>query len=269
MKNKVVLKTETYMSEQNLVLPVDTQRFLYDLVDEFQTFPDTDLLSFTNGTNDIPFSMCVELTFFNSTSIQFIISKRLDNALIPSGAEWQVYLTSDERVGIALFDKDHLSAASINISSSTNVALIQNTKYNIVFTYDGSTLASGIKIYVNGVSVGVTGATAGIYTKMPLDAGGASTAADVVIGKALFSSGAKFHGYVHGISIFHEELNQDQVTSLNNRAAPTSVGNCIWYNKQGDKAVWDGTNWNTKDWSRNSNLLTVSSNQEKSDKKDS
>lgn len=121
------------------------------------TIPDTNLLSFTDGINDIPFSFVVSVKQ-TATGTNFIFSKL--NALVSIDQEYAVYIFNNKiRFGLLTNGSNYLTA-----EASSTLAL--NTWYSVVCTYDGSKTFSGLKVYINGVLQTVTSLGTGIYTGM-------------------------------------------------------------------------------------------------------
>ena len=127
-------------------------------------FIDYNDFSFTNGTNDVPFtiSIWINATSFASTFGNWIFNKRGDT----TNQEYQLYIESSGRL---VFQKFSLGAGASGIQdiSSTTVALIAtNTWYNIIITDSGSGNINDCKIYLNGSLLAVTRTTTGTYVRM-------------------------------------------------------------------------------------------------------
>jgi hypothetical protein len=123
--------------------------------------------SFNNANNDLPFSLAFIL---NQPSSKFatIFSKR-DTA----PAEYQLTMSTSQKLTLELYSGG-TTAVRFNTTSLDSVILNQN---NIVcVTYDGSGLASGIKIYINNILSAQVNTTTGSYVKMN------STSSNVYLG---------------------------------------------------------------------------------------
>jgi len=117
---------------------------------------DTNFLSFTDGVNDIPFTMIFSVKQ-TATGANFIFSKTSTTGTI---REYGV-LIFNNKIRVSIFTN---STNFLNVDGNTTLTL--NTWYNIVVTYDGSKLFSGIKIYINDVMSTITNLSSGTYTGM-------------------------------------------------------------------------------------------------------
>jgi len=113
-------------------------------------------LSFGNGTTDNPFSISL---WFNMDVVKntFFMHKRESNAV----AEYQVFYYSGS-LGFWLFSNNSIAN---RIEVNYPFTPTASTWYNLIVTYDGSGLASGLSMYLNNVNVG-TASTSGTYIAM-------------------------------------------------------------------------------------------------------
>ena len=120
---------------------------------------DDDLLSFGNSITDSPFSIGAWL-FMNSSNRFRIISKQRD----ASNAEWIFTTTAGDVLLFQMYD----GGASDAIGRSYSVPLsgMTNTWIYITMVYDGTGVAGGIKLYINGTQVDDTLNNAGSYVAM-------------------------------------------------------------------------------------------------------
>lgn len=118
------------------------------------TVPDTNLFSFTNGANDLPFTISVWLytTSYSANGNRFL-SKRTD-----PNPEW---LCTSNSTATSMVLHSELSGANIK-SITTSNALSLNTWNHLVISYNGSVG----KIYINGAEVTTTTNITGSYTRM-------------------------------------------------------------------------------------------------------
>lgn len=111
--------------------------------------------SFTNGVNDVPFSISAWINFDSLTGVQFIVSK------------WQ---TVGSNEWLCAWNSTFLTIVTAIPGSSSLIRAnytfvpVLNKWYHLVFSYNGSGLSSGFDIYVNGVKVSAD--KAGSYTGM-------------------------------------------------------------------------------------------------------
>jgi hypothetical protein len=119
------------------------------------TIPDTNFLSFTDGLNDIPLTIVASVRQTDS-GVNFIFTKfnNLNNR------EYAFFIANNKVRFLCVSGNTNFLRAEGNTSLSLNMW------YNLVVTYDGSKLFSGIKIYVNGVEQTLTNLNVGTYTGM-------------------------------------------------------------------------------------------------------
>lgn len=136
----------------------------------YVTISDSDDLSFTDGVTDLPFSttFLIKFSSFDNTNGLWVINKRDDSAI---NSEYQI--TFKDGFNIFLFKK---TSPSDHIRRSYVFTPTLNQIYHLTATYDGSETHAGIKLYLDGVSVG-TSSLSGTYTGM------SNTSSPVEIGK--------------------------------------------------------------------------------------
>jgi len=106
---------------------------------------------------------------------------------------------------------------NLQINNSTDKMIVDSTTAitsglkHIVLTYDGSTDANGVKIYINGVSdtISIVSNTFG---------GGLTTSAPFTIGNPIVGSNY-FNGIVDEFGVWDKELTASEVTELYNSGA--------------------------------------------------
>jgi len=130
----------------------------------YANFIDYNDFSFTNGINDVPFtiSVWVNATSFASSVGNWLFNKRGDTANL----EYQLLILNTGRL---YFEKYSLGLPSSGVQSifSTTVPLIStNTWYNIIVADSGSGNINDCKIYLNGSLLSVTRTTTGTYVRM-------------------------------------------------------------------------------------------------------
>ena len=118
----------------------------FDGTNDYISIPDTDDLSFGDGTNDSPFSISAWVNMADASDFQ-VITKGVYN----TDGEWRFYTYSDGTIALALYDEN---VASCYVGRRYITALGQNIWIHIVATYSGLGFGGtpyGIKLYVNGV----------------------------------------------------------------------------------------------------------------------
>ena len=121
---------------------------------------DSDDFSFTNGTNDLPFSISFWANF-GSGGTCWILSKRD----ISTNAEYQVVFANGSLFGMNIFSQGGNQvyiAATTPFSPSTG----GTTWQHFAVTYDGSETFIGVKMYIDGVSQTLTNTSSGTYLGM-------------------------------------------------------------------------------------------------------
>lgn len=166
---------------------------------------DNNDFSFTNGTNDLPFSISFKINF-SALGDQWIVNKR--NA---TGAtdEWQViyYLG---KISLFLFS----NSGSAYIVSEYTFTPTTGVDYTFAFTYAGDG-ASGLKVYRDGVLRTTTNTTFGSYTKMP------NGTAPVTIGAQGWNlSAGRLTAKLKELYFFNSELTPTDVTYLQTNNYP-------------------------------------------------
>lgn len=169
---------------------------------------DNDLLSFTDGVNDVPFTINV-WTYYHSLNTDFgnwLINKRLTGVL----DEYQfVYSRS---LNAVMFDKISQGSSGNRVRTQSSVAPALSTWEMWTITSDGTKF--GQKIYRNGVDVTASNIETGTYVKMN------NTSAQVTMGVMGWNksyAGGKHKGKIDEVSLFNgTELTPTEITDLYN-----------------------------------------------------
>lgn len=168
---------------------------------------DSDDFSFTNGSNDLPFSVSMWVNF-DAVSNAWFMDKRTSG-----NDEWQItyYLG---KLNMALFSA---GATSVYLYGTYTVSLSASTWYHIAFTYDGSGTFAGINFYLDGVNQTLTDESVGTYAGM--------TNGTAPLRLGTFTSGFSFNGKMDEAHIWkNRELTAAQVTDIYNTE---NAGNSI------------------------------------------
>jgi hypothetical protein len=205
-KNGTLIGTPTFSSGKNN-LGID---FGNNADDNGVEIADNNDFTFTNGTNDLPFtiSFWVRLSGYGPILSMFI-GKRNSGV---GNAEYQLaYATSVERFSFVLFN--HNTTGLIGPRSDFKPNL--NQWYHVVLTYNGSALVSGLKMYIDN-NLQMASTTSGTYTKM------INSNTIVRIGSSGFESpaNAKHRGMIDEVAIWKDrELTGAEVAQLYNAGA--------------------------------------------------
>lgn len=176
----------------------------YDRID----IDNTSLLSFTDGSNDLPFSISLWAYFTAFSSFGNMLVNKRSN--VAGSDEWQVRLRPD-KVMFYKVDKNSAGANYQGVIMTNTVSL--NQWYHIVVTDNGSKSEAGMKIYVNGVEQSITSFSSGTYTGMAL---GTHL---VRVGQAGWTTGTgnEHSGYIDSLSVWRgRELSGYEVGLLYN-----------------------------------------------------
>jgi hypothetical protein len=166
--------------------------------------PNNSLLSFTDGTNDVPFTINM-WTYYYSFSLtgNWLFNKRQ----LGSINEWQLIYGG----GSVQFTKFSQGATPNRVTTLSNVAPSLSTWEMWTISSDGTKF--GDKIYRNGVDVTASSTEFGTYVKMN------NTLAIVRMGNAGWttSNSLKHRGLIDEVSLFKgTELTPTEITDLYN-----------------------------------------------------
>ena len=182
------------------------------------------------------FSISAWVKRVGSGTTQFIFSKATNSSPYTG---YSIYINPSNQIASninILYSSNHLS---VNGNSTLN------TSWNhVCVTYDGSSNASGIKLYVNGSeettsSTGQASITGTLSNSHPVNIG------------ARNSSDLFFEGQLDGVSIFNYALSASQVTTLYGSSS-TGIGNPmslspkpVAYYPLGDQDAFNGASYLT------------------------
>jgi len=169
--------------------------------------PDTTALSFTDGSNDISFSinLWVYFTGFSSTG-NWLLNKR---GGVDADREWQLYYdTVAGRLTMTKYSQGQIANLQTIVATSP---FVTGQWYNITITDDGTGTYAGMKMYINEVLQTTTDTSVGTYIRM---LNGTSIAR---IGQVANATGATtaHQGYIEDVSVWKNRvLTQADVTYL-------------------------------------------------------
>jgi len=164
------------------------------------TVADDDKLSFTDGVDDLPFSIGFWLKS-GTTQTGSIVSKNNSSTVY----EWVVQYTSGPYIRIGIFTN---GGSSNYIRGYTASTIPSNEWVHVAFTYDGSADATGINAYINGVVSNGLRDEVGTYTGM------SNTGAPVWIGRSSTAGYLAAGNQLRQLSIFNRELTASEVAQL-------------------------------------------------------
>lgn len=198
-----------------------TSIVLSNAADCYQTETARSNFSFNSGGNDLPFT--VELWFKLNTGAlnRWMFGKRNATA----DREYDGEIDTSNRLTFSVYTA---GGVTNYLRIRTNSGLTAGQWYHIVYTYSGSELASGMKIYVNGVQQATTSIGAGSYTGMT------TYSTPFVLGNLNRSQSQAVQGQFDQLTIWSRELSQDDVTNVYNSGTPkqrTTIVNTIYETK--------------------------------------
>lgn len=161
--------------------------------------------SFTDGVNDKPFSVKFNI---NPTSLagRGVIVGKIVTGATDLKNEWIVFLLSGK---IALYLRDKADTSK-QLYVYQTTPLVSGAWKTVVITYDGSKLASGIKINIDDSFVATTDASALPYTGMR------PSRRLLVVGnnEAEFGTADRLAAKVDEVYIFENVITSDEITYL-------------------------------------------------------
>jgi len=133
-----------------------------------------------------------------------------------------------------------------------------NTWHHCVCTYDGTSDANKMIIYVDN-SVAGTGTASSTGTR--------NTQVPIGIGTLSANNNWRLNGQMDEVAIWDSELSASEVSEIYNGGAPidlTSYSPLLWW-RMGDGATWDTTNWSFPDLG-SAGIGATSANMEEGDR---
>ncbi len=186
----------TAIDQNPYPLPADAGYAMsFDGVSNQIVIPDGDEFSFGNTTTDQPFSAEAWVNFATLGTNQAIISKRQNGV----NREYRLSLTSLNEIEVLFFDESNtgqLEAQTGPINIGTN------EWHHIAFTYDGSSIASNIQIYLDGLNIASTPANI-LYTAM------SNTPADLELG--IDAGLIPLNGQLDEVRLWNIELGENNI----------------------------------------------------------
>lgn len=195
--------------------------------------------SFTDGSgNDSAFSISAWVKLDSNAKVRVAAKGNM---------EWLFGTDSSSRFNIILWSNSSTGAYLQRYSTS----LSTNVWHNIAVTYDGSNLASGIKLYKAGNEVSSTDGSLGTYAGMAFEQG------SLRIGSWEFNNSV-MNGLVDEVAVFDYELNASQVSDIYNSGVPTNISSLspIGWWRMGDDNGATGTTITDQGSGGNNGTLT-------------
>lgn len=182
--------------------------FYFDNANDYIEIPDSNSLSFGNGTSDSPFSISL---YFKKTIAgtdglfekgRYALNGEYELSINPSN--FVLFVVTDDSTD------GYLGRTTSTIASNIGEWV------HIVATYDGSGLNSGLVIYVNGVRRDTTNFSGGTYVAMENGAGNARIGLKE-------NTGYYAGGNMSNVSIIGKALSPCEVQELYNDGSPVDI----------------------------------------------
>jgi surface protein len=184
----------------------------FDGVNGFLSVLNSADFSMTDGVNDVPYSISFWVKFDTTIIDQWFINKWAGIGQ----REWIVALNSSGNLAWIISD----GSGSNYIRSDYAWSPTLSTWYHLVFTYDGSTLDTGLKTYINGSIVSAAQSTVGTYT------GTVNTGFNTIIGEDPSTTSANLDGQMDELHLWKgRELTAAKVLDIYNTE---NAGNTIF-----------------------------------------
>ena len=211
----------------------------FDGVDDYLNLGDSNDFSFGDGSTDSPFSVSMWVKL-NATATQAFFVKATS-----SDKEYHILSGANQKLRIRLYDE----STGGHIQTQVDALLTTGSWNHYVFTYDGSSNKTGLKIYVNASLVAQTLSSSGSYTAME------NTTSALRIASSEQNS-FYLNGDIDEVALFDIELSSSQITDIYNSGTPTDL--TLHAGLEGYWRMGDGATYPTiPDESSNSNNGTM------------
>jgi hypothetical protein len=214
--------------------------FDFDGNNQYLQVPDSNDLSFGNGSTDSPFSISAWVNMDSNASFRIV------NKYDAPNYEYQFDTSASGELRFFVLD-------GTGYRGRTGSTLNTSQWYHVVATYSGvggTNAQNGTKIYVNGANVVGSTSTFGSYTAM------SNTTAPVYIGRIATSYS---NGRISNAAIFNTELSSTQVQTIYNNGAPNDISSLspvAWW-KLNAEDVFAYPNWVIRDSAGSNNGASV------------
>ena len=182
---------------------------------------DQDDFSFTNGSNDLAFSLSAwaYVDDVSSDNGPFITK-----ALVSGGSDGLEYIFKHAEGKLRIFLYTSPGTGNRITLETDSVVLTDQTWHQVVMTYSGNKSSSGISVYVDGTQITSTNTAfnAGTYTGM------VNQTTPLILGKTHNdppSAGQAFEDRLADICVFNKELSSAEVTELYNSGKVMNIRN--------------------------------------------
>ncbi len=178
----------------------------FDGTDDHVEIADDDIFSFTDGANDLPFSVQAWIMIGNIAADEGSIVGKFNGN---TASEW-LFWQDNGKLRVNLYT---IKSTKYIRNTTNNVVLSNNTWHHVAATYDGSKDKDGLKLYVDGVlAASFPEASAGgnVYTGMANQDTAVRIGGDV-------SNALRFEKKIANVALFNKELTATEITELYNK----------------------------------------------------
>ena len=197
--------------------------------------------SFTNGSNDLPFSLSlwVYVGDISSDDGPFI-----SKANFTTGGNEFIFKHANGKLQFFLYDNISSAAGDSIRTQAPSATLSDATWHHVVATYSGNGSQTGIKVYTDGSQTTSTQSANGSYSRLR------NTSTPVVIGATqdLANANRVFEDRIADCVVFNKELSLEEVVELYNSRKVVNVrnhsafANVVSWWKMGDDQDTAGSN---------------------------
>lgn len=214
--------TDISESLDTIVKPVNEKAVQLDGVDDYLLVADSDNLSFTDGAQDLPFSISAWVYVGDSASDNGPFVAKAD---INSGDTEFIFKHANGVLQMFIYDSAG-SATGHYIRAIANAATINSQEWHhVVVTYDGSGSESGVSLYTDSSLTASTKTTAGPYGRLR------NTASPLTFGATADATPPNrvFEDKLADIIIFNKELTSQEVLELYNQGSVIDLADYSGY----------------------------------------
>lgn len=166
------------------------------------TIPDSDVLTFGDGLNDVPFSINVWVNANDYDTFTIIDKCVADD----NQSEYLFHFSASKQLIFSLFDSN--TSNRIAIYDTNSYAKYEGKWTMYTATYDGSGTNTGMKLYTNGKEVSATNNNGGTYVAMENGSG------VLHIGKRFSYSTNYSNGKIDDLKIYDRELSSREIEEI-------------------------------------------------------
>ena len=220
---------------------INKKAISFDGTDDHVLVSDQDDFSFTDGSNDQPFSVSawVYVGDVSADNGPFVAKANFTTG----DTEW-LFKHANGKLQLFLYDKDGSASGHYIRALGDAIVLSDTTWHHVVATYDGSESQTGINLYVDSSVAASTKSTAGPYVRMR------NTTTPLTIGATedLANANRVFEDRIADVVIFNKELSSTEITEIYNSGRVMNVrnhsafANIVSWWKMGDDQDISGSN---------------------------